>query len=111
MATGYAMRRRDRRAKFSLPERVLSIKGGCAAIEKILKNGFLSEMLSTIHFYDKCAAEQENTLVVSILLGSACLAAFSLIAPDIFRWTMFQVFDIRNHLTLHLVAYRLETRW
>jgi hypothetical protein len=48
---------------------------------------------------------------MSIWFGSVCLAAFSFIAPDIFRWTLFQVFDIRDQLTLHLAACWLETPW
>jgi hypothetical protein len=68
-------------------------------------------MLSKIHFVIHILLSKRNTLVMSIVLGSACLAAFSLIAPDIFRWTPFQVFAIRNHLTLHPTVCRLETLW
>jgi hypothetical protein len=68
-------------------------------------------MLSKIHFIINMLLSKKNTLVMSIMLGFACLAAFSLIASNIFRWIPFQVFDIRNYLTLHSAACRLETLW
>ena len=47
-----------------------------------------------------------------VFFMSLCLlGCFSLIAPDIFRWTPLQVFDIKALLILHPATCRLETPW